>query len=346
MENLVKRDLVIDNLRFILICIIVLNHFNYNLELLPFIYSKTLLFNEIPTPALGLISGLLFFNSNLNFEIISKKITRRIRSLLLPFVLWSFILLFIYNISHLIYFNLNLNNELLAVNEFSRFNLINYFLILLSPQNSLWYLQNLTFIMPFTYGLNFLLRKKLFLFFFLIVIFLYHFEFNIFFSVRFLPFFLLGAYLSFNNYSVLKIKIHSIPLFFLLITSFLVNNTYGYDNFILVLFHLLNFYIFYVLLYNFLDKIKFDFLAKLSNYSFFIYLTHIIINSFITKSYIMVFGDFLLTTKFSFIIINLIFFIISISISVMMAKLLEKRFYNLYSILVGKETLIIRNYVF
>lgn len=337
MENLVKRDLVIDNLRFILICIIVLNHFNYNLDLSPFIYSKTLLYNEIPTPALGLISGLLFFNSNLNFEIISKKIIRRIRSLLLPFVLWSFILLFIYNISHVMFFNLNLNSELLTVNEFSRFNLINYLLILLSPQNSLWYLQNLTFIMPFTYGLYFLLRKKLFLFFFLIIIFLFHYKLNIFFSVRFLPFFLLGAYLSFNNYSVLKIKMHIFPLFTLLITSFLVNNTYSYDSFLLIIFHLINVYIFYVLLYNFVEKTKYDFIAKLSGYSFFIYLTHIIINSFITKSYIMFFGDFLLTTKFSFIIINLIFFIISISISVMMAKLLETRFKNLYSILVGKR---------
>jgi len=337
MENLVKRDLVIDNSRFILICIIVLNHFNYNIDLFPSIYSKTLLFNEIPTPTLALISGFLFFNSNLNFEIISKKITRRIRSLLLPFVFWSIISLFIYNLAHLIYFNINTEIQILTSNEFSDFNLINYFFILLSPQNSLWYLQNLVFIMPFVFFINFLLRKKLFLFFFLIIIFLYHLDINIFFSVRFLPFFLLGAYLSFNNYSVSKIKMHIFPLFILLLTSFLVNNSYNYDNFILIIFHLINVYIFYVLLYNFLEKIKLDFLVKLSRYSFFIYLTHIIINSFMTKTYIIFFGDFLLTTKFSFIIVNLIFFIISISISVIVAKLIEIRFKNIYSILVGKR---------
>lgn len=339
MEKMVKRDIVIDNSRFILICIIVLNHFNYNIDLSPYIYSKTLLFNEIPTPTLGLISGILFFNSNLNFEIISKKILRRIRSLLLPFVLWSFILLFIYNLSHLIYFKLNSETQILTSNEFSNFNFINYFLILLSPQNSLWYLQNLTFIMPLTYFIHFLLKKKFFFFFFFIVIMLYHFQFNIFFSVRFLPFFLLGSFIGFNNYSLFKIRIHIFPLFILLLISLLVNNSYGYDSFLFIIVHLANVYIFYVLLYNFLQRIKADFLLKFSRYSFFIYLTHIIINSFITKGYIMFLGDFLLTTKYSFIFLNLIFFVLSISISITIAKLLEKKYNNLYSILVGKRNL-------
>ena len=119
--------------------------------------------------------------------------------------------------------------------------------------------------------------------------------------------------------------------------TLIINNLYDYDSFILIIAHVLNVYIFYIVSYNLLKKIKFNYINYLSNYSFFIYLTHIIINSFIIKFYNFIFGDFLLTEVFSFVVLNLLFFTLSIIISISIAKILEKKFNKIYSILVGNR---------
>ncbi len=327
----------IDYIRFFLICLIVLNHLNYNIELFPEIYSSTLLYNEIPTPTLGLISGILFFKPNIHKKIIIQKLKRRWSSLLLPFIIWSFILLFFYNLSHLILSTTNYSNDIVTLNELSNFKLINYLVILISPQNSLWYLQNLSFVLPFTFLIYYLLKNKLFIVTFLIVVILYSNDIDLFFSERFLPFFLFGSFLGYKNIKVLELSTNKYFLIIPIIIVFLLNNIYDYNSFFKIIIHVLNVYIFYVLVFNFFSKINSKFLLWISNYSFFIYLTHVIISSVITKTYNLFFGDYLLSSKISFITINLFFFILIILISIMLARFVELNFRKTYSILVGKR---------
>lgn len=151
-------------LRFPLIFFIILLHCysvqkmegNHNLYF-KFIYPFSLWLGETGVPAFFFISGFLFFTSKKSY---SQKIKNRIRTLLIPYILWNLIILSFYLTSYFAGYPQNINGRII-----SSYGFIDYlrlfwdrgsydngnFVPLLCP---LWYIRNLmimTVISPLLY---------------------------------------------------------------------------------------------------------------------------------------------------------------------------------------------------
>lgn len=220
---------VIKWLRFPLIFLIILLHSYSVLKLegdhtlyFKTIYPLSLWLGETGVPAFFFISGFLFYSSKKSY---TQKIRTRFRTLLVPYILWNFIILSLYITSYIIGYPQEINGR-----NISNFNFIDYirlfwdrgiydngnFVPLLCP---LWYIRNLMFmsiISPLLYYLIWYLREV-----FLILITIwwlttYH---NAFIPQTFL-FFSFGAYFSIFEINPLKLVYEKRALFLYLFAIF------------------------------------------------------------------------------------------------------------------------------
>src|ERR1700748_2485605 len=95
-----KHLLHINEVRFLIIHIILLNHWTINLFILDAPFNKDIIDFEIDltSPCLALISGYLFFyktKENFHFP---KKLQARLHSLIIPYLIWSVSFFLIYEL--------------------------------------------------------------------------------------------------------------------------------------------------------------------------------------------------------------------------------------------------------
>jgi hypothetical protein len=187
----------LDQLKFLAICFVVMYHLGATKVLadLPYLSYST-------SPILAIISGFLLFRHLDSFSHLVNKIRKRLVTLFVPYVVWTIMhfvfnqgikeLIVFYNPSYFIYFN----NPLLDwsfQNYFFNFFLYPY-------PGAFWYLQNLILILPFTLILKRLLRSRYSLVPLLVIVFfLYLLKLPLYFSDRFLPFFILGLWLGLHH---------------------------------------------------------------------------------------------------------------------------------------------------
>lgn len=187
----------IDQLRFLAICVVVINHLGatkYLVDLPHLRYSTTSI--------LAIISGFLLFRYLDSFSHLVHKIRQRLITLFMPYVVWTIIyfvfnqgvkeLITFYDPTYSIYFN----------TPFSSWSFKEYFFkFFLRPNpGAFWYLQNLMLILPFTFILKRLLRSRYSLAPILVLVFsLYLLKIPLYFDDRFLPFFILGLWVGLHH---------------------------------------------------------------------------------------------------------------------------------------------------
>ena len=148
MEN---RNLKLDNVKWILTLLMVLYHIQYRSgkEAL-FLFIKNM--GDCVVPAFALISGYLFFYSVKDFDDIKKKISRRLYTLLIPYVVWNVINKVLINI--LSVGLRNINKATFSINLYD-----DVFMGISSPH--FWYIFMLIFWTVFSPILYFLYKYKI-----------------------------------------------------------------------------------------------------------------------------------------------------------------------------------------
>ncbi|MFM8316437.1 MAG: acyltransferase family protein [Deltaproteobacteria bacterium] len=184
----------IDQLRLLAIFGVVVNHLGMTkiLSDLPYLSYTT-------SPILAIISGFLLFRGLDSYSHLWKKIHQRSTTLLIPYIVWTLLYFIFYQGSKMILIRLGLNYPGLLSDEVYRWSLQAYFInFFLGPvPGAFWYLQNLIVALPLCFGFLPIVRYRYALIPILILIFtLYLMGIPLYFSDRFLPFFIFGLWLG------------------------------------------------------------------------------------------------------------------------------------------------------
>lgn len=282
-----KNLLHINEIRFLIIHIILINHWNINLFFVNVPYNHNI-FNfgfDLTSPCLAIISGYLFFYKTKEHLNYSKKIHNRLHSLVIPYVIWSVSFFFIYELMKITF--QSVFHETIWYMPRQPFTFMSVLKDLINPPlGNFWYLQNLVFIIPFNFIIYYLLRNKyVFIAVLLAVIACYSFEriypfnhINLFFQPRFLPYYLLGCFFGYNEIVLPTIPIKKWTAWVLvpLLTAIAVCTSPWQDNVFPFLFIKLFIAVFFLItVFNLLDSnqngIVFNYLKKYQGYSFFLF---------------------------------------------------------------------------
>jgi hypothetical protein len=192
----------IDQLRLLAICAVVINHLGATK-----LITKLNGLSDATSPILAIISGFLLFRHLDSYPRLVHKIRQRLTTLFLPYLVWT-IIYFVVNqgVKELIIFYDPTYSILFNYRFFSWSFQEYFFKFFLAPNPvSFWYLQNLIVILPFTFILKGLLRSRYSLVpLLLLVFYAYVLKLPVYFSDRFLPFFILGLWLGLHYPEGLK----------------------------------------------------------------------------------------------------------------------------------------------
>ncbi|HXB44148.1 MAG TPA: acyltransferase family protein, partial [Puia sp.] len=156
-----KNLLHIDEIRFLIIHLILVNHWLTNI----FITKKgldTSLIDftfEITSPVLSMISGYLFFYKTKEHFHYLKKLRARLHSLVIPYIVWTvafFLIFFAMKEIFLIVFHTTYWFG--PILSFNFTNLLSTFVN--PPLINFWYLQNLILIIPFNFLFYYMLKNN------------------------------------------------------------------------------------------------------------------------------------------------------------------------------------------
>lgn len=190
-NNIYIKEL--DALRFVAILFVIVNHLGIKGDL----YTWVTVVHST-SPVMACISSYLLFRSIHHPLEIGSKLKSRLRSLILPYFLWTLISFVIFQAVRTYgYFS---NSNILGLKkwapDWSFLNYWNNFVIIPNP-SAFWYLQNVILILPFCFIIYFLLKPKWSLLFILPIILIAFDHHSIpYFSVRFLPYYIFGAWLG------------------------------------------------------------------------------------------------------------------------------------------------------
>lgn len=343
-----KTNNSIDILRLLSIFLIIMNHLVFNLTDGSNTTQVFFLNNKfIASPLLAFISGNLFCISlqrSTLFEIIKKKS----KSLLIPYTAWTFIYFLIYVVSAYLHRKYGLGVEIYSLRSFSNDSLISirtyfyYFFLPPIPAN-FWFFQNLIFVIPLTVLLHKVSDRNWFWVSILFTISCcYIFNINIWFSERFLPFWILG-YISLTIKKPVKPlsqKLNLLIICGLVAILYLPQYKHAlalgakYIPITLVVWTLI------MTLWTFLDGFRFGtrVINFTRNYSFFFHASHLLIFVFLNK----IISLLPLSSLSSPISINLLLgfeFLICLLLLIFFAKVLSRYFPKMYIILCGNRPL-------
>lgn len=193
-------------INFIMTIVIVLLHAliktDNNVSILPFLYNIIRTIGDMAVPMFFVISSFLFFRNKANCF---KKIKKRIKSLLIPYFIWSGLFYLIYLImSYIPMIRIHLNNNIV---RFSINNMINS-IIFCKYIPQFWYIRILFFIIIFSCIYESIMRKNMKVLSFIIPIILFGINYYFNFSstiniITWIPlFFIVGWITYFYEYNV------------------------------------------------------------------------------------------------------------------------------------------------
>ena len=332
----------LNKIRFLIIILVIINHLNFSPNAVSGgIVNNFAFFIESTSPLLAILSGYLFFNGTREKFNYLDKLKRRYYSLVLPYLFWTTLYIVMHAIiKPLALFFLHRPVWLSADPTFNLGFLARAFIIDPIIPNY-WYLQNLIAILPFCYLIWHLLHNRTIYFvMFCGVILIYSFNvFPIFFHQRFLPYFLIGAYLGYHQYrwnifsSWNKTSVNLLLLATLSLPSF-----FEYDNGGLILKCICVFTCAALFIQSFnrgfpeyLDR----FLAQNERHSFIVFCLHTIVISAISKILALMLPGFLFRNMLTCCILYLVLFVIVLMINLWMSRILEKHFQPVWNFLVG-----------
>ena len=280
-----KRNLQhIDEVRFLIIHLILINHWLLSLWIAKTNVNVSLSdwWIELTSPCLALLSGYLFFFRTREKFSFKKKVIARWHSLVIPYLAWTltfFLLFYLMKEGYKAIFHTSYWYADIRPITFP--NLL--YDLVHPPLVNFWYLQNLILIIPFNFVFYYLLKNNYaFIALFIAVILIYAFKpFDIYFEPRFLPFYLLGCWLGFNEKHVPEYKLNKFSSTILaLVLCFLAVVTYHleYSNLGIILLKVLIACSFLIGCYYFMDSNQnswiFRYLHKYKDISFFLFAIH------------------------------------------------------------------------
>jgi len=206
-----KRNLQhIDEIRFLVIHIVLINHWNINLYLshAPYDHKIFDIWFDLTSPCLAVLSGYLFFyRTKEGFHYI-KKLKTRFHSLVVPYLFWTLSFFVVYIVVKDVYARIFHSTFWYAPEEALTFK--NVILNIVNPPLvNFWYLQNLVLILPFNFVIYYLLKNRyVYIAFFLLVLACYSFDLaDLYFQSRFLPYYLIGCFFGYNEKYLPKIPV-------------------------------------------------------------------------------------------------------------------------------------------
>jgi len=344
----------IDEIRFLIIHLILVNHSMMSYALIRDKVDQTLIgfWFEFTSPILALMSGYLFFYGTSGHFGFMEKVRRRIPSLLVPYVIWSLGFFLIYfgvkEIASQV-FHYSLWYE--SVKPITWRNVLGS--LVYPPLINFWYLQNLILIIPFNILFYYLLKNKaLSLIFFLAVLFVFAYNaIPLYFSPRFLPFYMMGCYFGYHKMHLPKfntpvripkfqsnvlLSVVWIPLilFISLETGFI-----EYSGIVLVMLKITVVLFLLICTYNLLDAspngVVFRYLKKYKAYSFFLFAIHTFIFTLVQRPlFRLVENEFY--NKYFTLAFSLVTVIIVLVISLALGVLIKKRWPGIFGLITGR----------
>ncbi|GGB16317.1 acyltransferase family protein [Puia dinghuensis] len=279
-----KRNLQhIDEIRFLVIHIVLINHWNINLYLSHAQYDRKIfdIWFDFTSPCLAILSGYLFFYKTKDSFPYFKKLKNRFHSLVVPYLFWCLSFFVVYIVIKDVYVRIFHSTFWYAPEESLSFK--NMLSNLRNPTlSNFWYLQNLILILPFNFFIYYLLKNRwVYLAFFLLVLSCYSFnwiDLESYFHSRFLPYYLMGCYFGYNEKYMPRVPISKLGAIILIpvLVWVTLSSSFWKDNvfpFLEIKMCIAMLFLFSV--YNLVDSnqnsLAFKYLAKYKPYSFFLF---------------------------------------------------------------------------
>lgn len=336
----------LNKIRFLIITLIVVNHLTFSAQAVSGgIVHPGLVFNpvfESTSPLLAILSGFLFFYGSRERFDYREKLGRRFFSLVLPYLFWSSL-----------YLAIHATMKPLALLIFGRplwgspdhaFTLAYlaraFFVDPIVP--NYWYLQNLIAILPFCWLIQRLLRlRALYILLFCGILLVYSFNpFPLFFHKRFLPYFLVGAYLGYHRYTWnLFASLGKNATNLLLLVTLLLPRFFGYENGGVVFKCLCVFSCASLFAQSFklggIPAAVDRFLAQNERHSFIVFCTHWLLISLVGKGMALALPGFLFRNFFCCLALHLALLALVLATNLWIARRLERHLPAFWNFLVG-----------
>jgi len=344
----------IDEIRFLIIHLILVNHSMLSFALIRNKVDQTLIgfWFEFTSPILAMISGYLFFYGSESHFGFMDKVRRRIPSLIVPYVIWSLGFFVIYYLLKEVatnFFHYHLWYE--DVKPLTLGNAL--YSLVTPPLVNFWYLQNLILIIPFNIIFYYLLKNRaVSIIFFLAILFIFAYNpFSIYFQPRFLPFYLMGCYFGYHEVHLPKYE--SVIQFVRLRTSVLMSVIWvplilfisletgfiEYDGIMRILLKIVIVLFLLIFIYNVLDADRssyvFRYLKKYKPYSFFLFAIHTFIFTLVQRSLFKLFENQFINKYFT-LAFSLFTVLIVLVISLSIGVFVKKRWPEFFGIITGR----------
>lgn len=342
-----KKNLYhIDEIRFFIIHLILINHWQLNLYMAKTKVDVSLVnfFFELTSPSLSIISGYLFFYKTKEHFNFLKKLKARLNSLIVPYIFWTVTFFLVYYAMKEIFANFFHSTywygPVLSIN-FT--NLIKVFVN--PPLVNFWYLQNLILIIPFNFIIYYLLKNNLVFFvFFSSVIAVYAFNlFDPYFQPRFLPFYLLGCFLGYNEKYIPTIHLKKWTSLLTIVIIFLVGTTttnIDYTSVWAIILKIAVVIFFLTAVYNLIDSnmnngiVKY--LQKNKPYSFFLFAINMFLFSLVQRFLLKIGIEPYLANKYFTLLFNIVSLAAVLWLALLIGKLLKSKVPGFYHFITGR----------
>ena len=341
-----KNLLHIDEIRFLIIHVILINHWQLNLFIANKPTDRSLVdfWFDLTSPSLALISGYLFFFRTKEKFDFPRKLKSRVASLIIPYLFWTisfFVIYYIMKESFEILFHKT--EWYRPVMDLNFKNLLSVFLN--PPLLNFWYLQNLILIIPFNFLFYYLLRTRyLFILFFLIIIAIYSFQWvGLYFQPRFLPYYLMGCFLGYHEKMIPKFYLNKwLSLLMVLVLFVLGTRTSNleYSNafnliikMVIVLFFV--FGIFNLIDSN-MDNVIVRYLKRNKTYSFFLFAINMFLFSLVERALLLAGFEGYLQNKYFTLLFVCVSYGIVLWLALTLARFLHTKTPRFYHFISGR----------
>jgi len=341
-----KNLLHIDEIRFFVIHLILINHWMGSVALIMDKVDKSMIdfWFELTSPSLSMISGYLFFYKTREKFDFRKKLNARFHSLIIPYLFWSISFFVLYFLIKMVY--LQIFHTAFWYAPVKPITLQNFFLTIANPPLiNFWYIQNLILIIPFNYLLYFLLKNKyLFFVFYAAILVIYSFDLvNLYFSPRFLPFYLLGCFFGYNQRYVPQIQLNRVSSFLLVLLLVYIgtaSSDQDYSGILTVLRKIVIVIFFLVSIFNVMDSSQkswvFRYLQKFKDYSFFLFAIHMFLFTVVQRSLLKIGLENHLGNKYNALLFSVVSMLIVLVIALSLGTFLKTRFSKFYYFITGR----------
>ncbi|HPJ43464.1 MAG TPA: acyltransferase [Spirochaetota bacterium] len=299
---------------------------------------------RIAVPLFFIISSfLLFFNYSLNRSIIFEKLSKRVKTLLVPFLFWNLVVFGLYLLLQELPFAQKFSNSNLPVLSDLTFDEYLGFLFIHPIANQFWFIRDLMILVVLS-PLIYLITKKTGILLSLIALILVSLpQLREFLEFKWpsLLFFNIGCFLALthkSNYQYLiKGKVLGfLTLIYLIIAGFETWVYVGRQVYILFL-HYLNIIIGLVIFWNIflraIDSRINGIFGKAGKYSFIVYAMHVPINVFVIRL-----SGLFLDMSFSGLVTRyLLAILLPVALSMLSGKILDKIWPGFYSLIIGNR---------